>query len=326
MSVTRKNILLDTAARDDFINGVKLLKAEASGQKTAAFGIPGPSVSVSTYDLFVVWHHVAMNTLTPLGTSTGRNAAHRGPVFLPWHRVMLLLLEQNLQRVLGNPNFGLPYWDWAADGDKPQAQQPTSRIWSASFMGGGGSPVNAGPFAFRASDPNSWRVKIDVTMSGSLRSTDRGLRRFLASSPPAGVPTLPTTSSATASLSLTPYDKAPWTSSSEGFRNRLEGWQTESTSSAPGMHNRVHVWVGGDMGPATSPNDPIFYLNHCNVDRLWEAWMVRNGRTYLPPASASVSLKGHRIDDAIASPLSSSSATARNVLTVSDLYAYDALP
>src|SRR5829696_1697483 len=44
------------------------------------------------------------------------------------------------------------------------------------------------------------------------------------------------------------------------------------------MHNQVHVWIGGDMGPATSPNDPVFYLNHCNVDRIWEAWLVNQGR------------------------------------------------
>jgi hypothetical protein len=40
-------------------------------------------------------------------------AADRGPIFLPWHRVMLTLLESNLRRVLSDATFGLPYWDWA---------------------------------------------------------------------------------------------------------------------------------------------------------------------------------------------------------------------
>ena len=35
------------------------------------------------------------------------------------------------------------------------------------------------------------------------------------------------------------------------------------------MHNLVHRWVGGSMGPGTSPNDPVFFLHHCNVDRIW---------------------------------------------------------
>jgi tyrosinase len=83
----------------------------------------------------------------------------------------------------------------------------------------------------------------------------------------------------------------------------------------------VHVWVGGDMGPSTSPNDPVFYLNHCNVVRLWEGWMQTHGRQYLPDMSAGAELEGHRIDDEIVSPLGSS-ATPRQVLDISAVYTY----
>ena len=38
------------------------------------------------------------------------------------------------------------------------------------------------------------------------------------------------------------------------------------------MHNRVHVWVGGSMGPSTSPNDPVFFLNDVMEDALWAVW------------------------------------------------------
>jgi tyrosinase len=41
-------------------------------------------------------------------------------------------------------------------------------------------------------------------------------------------------------------------------------------------HNNVHNWVGGDMRTFLSPLDPIFWLHHCNVDRLWAVWNVRN--------------------------------------------------
>jgi hypothetical protein len=41
------------------------------------------------------------------------------------------------------------------------------------------------------------------------------------------------------------------------------------TSSNPlggdGDPDRVHVWVGGDMLPGTSPNDPAFFLDPCFV-------------------------------------------------------------
>jgi tyrosinase len=43
-----------------------------------------------------------------------------------------------------------------------------------------------------------------------------------------------------------------------------------------GPHNEIHNFVGGDMATWMSPLDPIFWLHHANVDRLWSAWMARN--------------------------------------------------
>ena len=40
-------------------------------------------------------------------------------------------------------------------------------------------------------------------------------------------------------------------------------------------HNAVHDWVGGSMIPYTSPNDPIFWFHHSQVDRLFYTWQVR---------------------------------------------------
>jgi tyrosinase len=37
-------------------------------------------------------------------------------------------------------------------------------------------------------------------------------------------------------------------------------------------HDNVHVWIGGNMGTFMSPLDPIFWLHHCNIDRLWAEW------------------------------------------------------
>ena len=80
------------------------------------------------------------------------------------------------------------------------------------------------------------------------------------------------------------------------------------------------------MAPSTSPNDPAFYLNHCNVDRIWESWLTARGRTYVPDMAAGTFLRGHRIDDPIASPLSTTAATPRQVLNVATTYVYDTLP
>lgn len=315
----RRNILRNKTARDHYIRGVTLLKREFPGTTTTSLGIPGPSLALNTYDLFTIWHHVAMTTPTPPGHPT-RNAAHAGPVFFPWHRFMLLQLEMNLQRVLNNPDFGLPYWDWAADGERPQSSQRTSRMWAANCMGGTGIPVNTGPFAFDGDDPESWRVIIEVNSGGQLVQANRGLRREIGASAPA----LPRKAHTRTALRITPYDEAPWDPEADGFRNALEGWL--GTPSA--FHNQVHVFVGGDMLRSTSPNDPVFYLNHCNVDRVWEAWMRPSprghGRVYLPDASAPTSLRGHRLNDTLTSLLSATTTPA-DMLNVTEWYTYDRL-
>jgi tyrosinase len=41
-------------------------------------------------------------------------------------------------------------------------------------------------------------------------------------------------------------------------------------------HNGVHSTVLGDMANFLSPLDPIFWLHHCNVDRIWASWSKLN--------------------------------------------------
>jgi tyrosinase len=48
-------------------------------------------------------------------------------------------------------------------------------------------------------------------------------------------------------------------------------------------HNAVHGLVGGDMAGFQSPLDPLFWIHHCNIDRLWETWLAL-GRSDPPDA------------------------------------------
>ena len=59
-----------------------------------------------------------------------------------------------------------------------------------------------------------------------------------------------------------------------------------------GPHNDVHVAVGGTMATSSSPADPLFWLHHANLDRLWSRWQAGNpkakpalARTVLQPPS-----------------------------------------
>jgi tyrosinase len=68
-----------------------------------------------------------------------------------------------------------------------------------------------------------------------------------------------------------------------GARTRLES----------DVHDPIHGWVGGgtifDPGvmsiPETSAQDPVFYLHHANMDRLWESWkaITLDGASHTDP-------------------------------------------
>ncbi|HET6806081.1 MAG TPA: tyrosinase family protein [Frateuria sp.] len=43
-------------------------------------------------------------------------------------------------------------------------------------------------------------------------------------------------------------------------------------------HNLVHNLIGGAMGSIRiSPRDPVFWVHHANIDRLWVAWLKAGG-------------------------------------------------
>ena len=51
-------------------------------------------------------------------------------------------------------------------------------------------------------------------------------------------------------------------------------------------HGSVHVACGGWMGQIpTAGQDPIFWLHHCNIDRLWEVWLGEGGGRADPTGS-----------------------------------------
>ena len=49
-----------------------------------------------------------------------------------------------------------------------------------------------------------------------------------------------------------------------------------------GAHGDVHVAVGGTMDTASSPADPVFWLHHANIDRLWAQWQTDHPTTKTP--------------------------------------------
>jgi tyrosinase-like protein len=232
-----------------------------------AGGMLGPgSTLLSRYDDFVWVHHQVM-MLGP-NDPNGPNYAHRGPAFGPWHRELLKLFEAELQNAAGDPNLTLPYWDWTKDRSAADPGFP----FTTDFLGGDG-----------AGNPNDKVMSSDFSQAAGwvLNCDEEGfgyLRRHFGGDGPG----LPTPDSVKNALAITPYDRSPWnrnSASATSFRNTLEGWV-----GARQIHNAVHRWVDGSMQPGTSPNDPVFFLHHCNIDRLWAVWEQKNpgAAPYLP--------------------------------------------
>ncbi len=86
--------------------------------------------------------------------------------------------------------------------------------------------------------------------------------------------------------------------------------------SAPinGIHGAVHIWVGGTMSDASvSPADPVFWLHHANLDRLWWTW-------YKDPAAGNGQNPALSGPDAVMDPWTYNESDTRNIATLG--YAY----
>lgn len=49
-------------------------------------------------------------------------------------------------------------------------------------------------------------------------------------------------------------------------------------------HSGAHIWVGGVMPTSASARDPVFYIHHAYIDKLWNDWQVdpNNQSAYHP--------------------------------------------
>lgn len=193
---------------------------------------------------------------------------HQSWYFLPWHRGYLLALEAQIRAEVialeGPATWALPYWDYLGPDQQfnipPAFLQPTLPDGSANPLlvtarygpDGDGNiyiPTDAS-IPLHPGDPNFARGTVnDDSMSNDLfTGTD-------AATPPPGF-------------------GGPQTGFSPG------GGTSGNLENNP--HNLVHVYVGGSApdgqtyglmsDPGLAALDPIFYLHHANIDRLWAGW------------------------------------------------------
>lgn len=243
-----------------FTNAVKVLKSTIN---PASDGTP-----ISIYDQFVATHLASFDVsgrIDPNGVAFA-NPGHMGDAFLPWHRELLHQFEQMLQVV--DPTVTIPYWDYS---DRTTTQ---NIIFKDNFMGPNGTSnfaVNSGFFSV----VQGWSQRKDLsekTWTGKSTENQPLTRRLRAWD------LLPTATTVNAALTKTTYSE---------MCSNLER----------SLHNSLHIWVGGSLSNVgTSPNDPMFWLLHGNIDRLWAQWQV-NGHWGDTWYSKTARAYGHKLND-----------------------------
>jgi tyrosinase len=174
---------------------------------------------------------------------------HGSWFFLPWHRMYLAAFELIVQQVLADDEWSLPYW-YAIDPDDP------------------GTSVL--PPAFR-----------DTTRNNELFTE----RRSIPANSGAPLPDL--SASVLQALDADVFS-SPDGLSSFGSGERatplFNGGEVGLVEDVP--HGAVHVLVGNDFNQQgnvvrrgwmgsffTAGLDPVFWLHHANIDRLWQVWL-----------------------------------------------------
>jgi len=86
---------------------------------------------------------------------------------------------------------------------------------------------------------------------------------------------LPTVHTPTQTINVIrgPHDDSTLAAIASGSPGAMAQTNYSSFSSLiNGIHGGVHIWVGGTMSTFKSPADPVFWLHHANLDRLWWKW------------------------------------------------------
>lgn len=209
----------------------------------------------------------------PSSTQFWDQCQHQTWFFAPWHRGYLFALEAQLRAdivKLGGPaDWALPYWDYfgAEDPPKPgEKQSPQYDIPPAFVQQLMPDGKTANPLFVAARygpDGTGKNVYVPTVAGNKAHGTEFTpvTRDCLQKTTYAGDQT-------------TPEFGGPDTTTFGCFWHG--GGASGDLENNP--HNLVHNWVGGPnmeglMGdPGLAALDPIFYLHHANIDRMWAAW------------------------------------------------------
>ena len=188
------------------------------------------------------------------GNPAWRQCQHGSFFFLPWHRMYLYLFERILRWAAADPTLALPYWNYFIPIHRvlPEPFRLPADASNALYMEDRDPIVNAGvpPWSAFSAFFDHRRAfattqffhedPLDVSFGGAW--TERPVHSGAAAQN-------------TGLLELTPHAQI----------HLMIGGRIEDATGA------VHTAPMGD--PRFAARDPIFWLHHCNIDRLWARWL-----------------------------------------------------
>jgi tyrosinase len=212
---------------------------------------------------------------------------HEDVEFLHWHRHYIRFFEKICATLSGNAQFALPYWNWSKNSGRipaPFFDRPELNVeyWKDQGRYDGKAWGRVNTVGVRGLDKTH----------GLLDDANRG-----------------------GPFTLDAISAIKQLSTIDDFWPALMG----------GPHNTAHRRVGaaksgerGHMGDGLSPLDPIFWLHHCMVDRVWAEWQRANHQT--PDPKADYSGQFTEVDG---SPAKADSTGAMDIANLD--YTYDTL-
>ncbi|KAF8954698.1 tyrosinase [Flammula alnicola] len=266
---------MTNSEKANYITAVKCLQARPARD-------PALKAAKTRFDEFQAYHITEADKVHIMGQ------------FLPWHRQYVRSYELALQNECGYKG-ATPYWDWSLDSDSLSSLSNAPVFDPITGFGGNGVPgtytlppnipadhrvdpqgfdgcVRDGPFANYTLHCGPGKLTTDHCLTRHVRPT---ARNYLNSTAVANIMKLPTF---------------------ELFRVELEG---QPVTNGFRVHDGGHWGIGGEMGNFySSPGDPLFYLHHANLDRIWWNWQRMlpsrlyeiSGRSTLVPPLHNVTL------------------------------------
>ncbi|PPJ53114.1 hypothetical protein CBER1_11779 [Cercospora berteroae] len=248
---------------------------------------------VGRYDDFVYVHY------------ENRFESHRAAGLLPWHRWFLALFERSLRSECSYDG-PFPYWDWTQDWENPGQSPVLNELYG---FGGNGDPrwnstlvdgwcLQTGPFA-----------KATIPYFAAARGEDSHClsRKFSAGDTFDG------------------WDLRP--ESVQQVLQKKTYWDMAQALEA-GPHDALHSGIGGDLPTLFSPADPLFYLHHGQIDRLWLIWQKitpAHAKDYGGHSSSSVG-RPAEVGDILPAEGLATNITVKDILDVEGsvlCYSYD---